>query len=107
MRHISASSWMSDFFLGVSENALLADRARFLDISGTTIAIRHDDGMTTWPAGTFDSPTVASLRECVEAAHPARRATSVPLTVVDGVVSGSGGGGTVRLPEAGDARFLI
>ena len=32
-RYVSAHSWMADYFLGVTEEALLADRARFIDTS--------------------------------------------------------------------------
>ena len=86
--HVPSRTWMANYFLGASEKALLADRARFLTLAGGSLAFRHVDGTTVWPAGTYQCPTVASLREQVESstAHPATRAASdVPLTVADGI----------------------
>ena len=88
---VSAATWMEDRFLGVSEEVLLADRARFIETSSRPeLSLRHADGTTTWRAGRFECLSVGSLRERVIAADEATAAASsaasaLSITVVDGI----------------------
>ena len=84
-RLVSARDWMREFFLGVSEPHLLADRARHVVCEGGgQLCFRHADGETLWRAGRFECPTVAELRRrLAEQQHVAEE--SLPITVADGV----------------------
>ena len=84
-RLVSVRDWMREFFLGVSEPHLLADRARHVVCDGGgELCFRHTDGETLWRAGRFECPTVAELRRrLAEQQHVA--VESFPITVADGV----------------------
>lgn len=84
-RTVRARSWMADFFLGVDEQEVIADRARWVDTSGqhSELAFRHADGRTVWRAGKFSTPSIKDLRDSLP--PKSARSATIPITVVDGI----------------------